>query len=122
MNWLYVFLGGGLGALCRWAVAQWVGTASSGFPTATFIANMLGCLLIGVLSAFILSQDSKLQLFVLVGFLGGFTTFSSYGMELFKLQESAQWTLFLSYFFLSNVLGLIFVLVGNRLAHFAIST
>ncbi|MBR9859161.1 fluoride efflux transporter CrcB [bacterium] len=115
MNWLYVFIGGGLGAVCRWAIAQFI-QPQSGFPFATFTANMLGCLLIGIASYFILEQGSKLHLLFVIGFLGGFTTFSSYGFELMKLQQNGEFKVFVSYLLLSNLFGLLFVILGNRLS------
>lgn len=115
MNAIYVFLGGGLGALCRWGLAQFVSSGPSGFPYATLYTNLLGCLLIGIASALIMQQHERMHFLFIVGFLGGFTTFSSFGLELFKLYQSGQIKIMLSYLVLSNVLGLLLVVIGNRL-------
>lgn len=115
MNVVYIFVGGGLGALCRWGIAQLI-QPGTGFPFATFTANMLGCLLIGIASYFLLEQGSKWHLIFIVGFLGGFTTFSAYGFELFQLQQAGELKIFASYFVLSNLFGLLFVILGHRLS------
>lgn len=115
MSALYVFLGGGLGALCRWLIALGMGQSVNGFPTSTLIVNLLGCFLIGVASAYFMQVESKLQLLLVVGFLGGFTTFSSFGLELFNLQAAGHFKMFIIYLFTSNLIGILCVILGNRL-------
>ena len=115
MSALYVFLGGGLGAMCRWLIGQFMNRSAEGFPTATLSVNLIGCFLIGLASAYVWEQDSKLPLLLVVGFLGGFTTFSSFGLELFRMQEAGQFKIFVSYVLLSNLVGLLCVILGNRL-------
>jgi len=80
-----VMAGGGLGALCRYGFA--LGAASilgTRFPWGTLLANMIGCLLIGI--AFALSEQTDIlnpsaRLFFMTGFLGALTTFSTYALE-----------------------------------------
>ncbi len=110
-----VFVGGGLGAAMRWLVSLSLNTNSTGFPYSTLLVNLIGCFLIGIASAFILQSNDKINLLLVVGFLGGFTTFSSFGLELFKLQEIGNWRMFISYILLSNLLGVILVILGNRI-------
>ncbi len=79
-----IAFGGGLGALARYGLAELLPTAPGGFPWATFAANVAGCLLIGVLMVLISEVWSAHRLvrpFIGVGFLGGFTTFSTYAVE-----------------------------------------
>lgn len=115
MSALYVFIGGGFGAMLRWFIALSMGQSSNGFPTSTLLVNLLGCFLIGLASAYFMQQESKLQLLLVVGFLGGFTTFSSFGLELFNLQANGQFKMFVIYLLASNLIGILCVILGNRL-------
>ena len=117
---LWVFIGGGIGAVLRWLFSSSLESSSS-FPLGTFSVNMLGCLLIGIFSAFLLEHSTKWELLVIVGFLGGFTTFSSFGLDMFKLIQTADYKNLLSYIVLSNVLGLILVIIGNRAATYFVN-
>ena len=83
---LLVFLGGGFGALARYGLAVWIGPADllrGGFPWATFAANTLACILLGIGVALGARGmlDRSGQLFLLTGFCGGFSTFSTYALE-----------------------------------------
>jgi len=88
---LAVALGGALGSWARWTLGGWVqrrASAASGglalFPAGTLAVNLLGCLAIGCLAAWLEERgavDPALRIFLLVGVLGGFTTFSSFGFE-----------------------------------------
>ena len=113
MNFLWVFIGGGLGAAARWLISGYLGSASS-FPIGTFSVNMIGCLLIGIVSAFLFEHAIKWELLLIIGFLGGFTTFASFGLDIFKLIQTADYKNLLSYVLLSNVLGLILVIIGHK--------
>ena len=115
MNLIWVFLGGGIGAALRWGIAQWMGPSADGFPMATLSANLIGCFLIGLLSSVILELDPKWSLFLMVGVLGGFTTFSSFGLEFMQLYEAGKFKLAFSYVLLSNLFGLLLVVLGNKL-------
>jgi CrcB protein len=80
-----IALGGGLGALARYGLAHLWPTPPGHFPWATFITNVLGCLLIGVLMVVvteILPAHRLVRPFLGVGVLGGFTTFSTYAVEI----------------------------------------
>jgi CrcB protein len=95
MRWLWIFLGGGLGSLARYAVAGWVQSAAgAAFPWGTFAVNASGCFLVGLLATLLearslLSPEGRL--FLLVGVLGGYTTFSTFGLETWRLLESSEW-------------------------------
>jgi CrcB protein len=95
VRWLWIFLGGGLGSMLRYAVAGWVQEAAgAGFPWGTLTANATGCFAIGLLAALLDERalgGPDLRVFVLVGMLGGYTTFSTFGLETWRLLESAQW-------------------------------
>ncbi|MGH3878564.1 MAG: fluoride efflux transporter CrcB [Actinophytocola sp.] len=80
-----IALGGGLGALARYGLTQLLPAQPGQFPWATFTTNVLGCLLIGVLMVLITEVWSAHRLvrpFLGVGVLGGFTTFSTYAVEI----------------------------------------
>ena len=86
----------------------------------TFIANVVGCLLIGLFSGLILSHhtyNQSFRLMMIVGFCGGYTTFSAFAFENLRLIEMNQWGLFTLYTSASIVLGLLSVWAGMRLGH-----
>jgi len=86
-NLLWVALGGGSGAVCRYLLGLAVmrfGAGSATFPWGTWIVNMLGCFLIGL--AF--NLKGELRLLLVVGFLGGFTTYSSFSLDTLQLLKS----------------------------------
>ena len=91
MKWLILFVGGGLGAMLRFALALWVdGRAQVSFPWGTLVVNVVGCFLIGLLAT--LADQHRLltplmRLFLIAGVLGGFTTFSTFGLETWRLIE-----------------------------------
>ena len=86
---IWVALGGALGAVGRYLVGLSLKTAS-GFPWATMSVNIFGSLLMGLVIGWLSRQNGgsdALRLFVAVGILGGFTTFSAFSMDLFTLLE-----------------------------------
>jgi CrcB protein len=113
MSVAWVFIGGGIGAACRWWLSS--GIASTSFPYGTLTVNLIGCFLIGILSVYLVQQP-KLSLLLITGFLGGFTTFSSFGLDSFKLLQNADYKSFATYVLASNVVGLLLVIVGHKLA------
>lgn len=96
LNFVYVGIGGCIGAVARYGVGcfsqRWLLNAH--FPWATFLINVVGCFLIGILMAFVDRQPSEhtavLRLFVGIGVLGGFTTFSTFGFETWQLIAKGQ--------------------------------
>ena len=120
MQFLWIGLGGFLGANARYIVALWAaGRWGTGFPYGTLIANVAGCFLIGfflTLATEWLTIPTEVRLFVAVGFLGGFTTFSSFGFETLQLVEQSRWGAAALNIFADVVLGLIGVVTGIFLA------
>jgi fluoride exporter len=94
-NIIIVGVGGCAGSICRYLVSGWVQSLSGSalFPYGTLSVNVLGCLLIGLLGGW--ADNAELlgpstRLFLLIGVLGGFTTFSSFGYETMALMRDRQ--------------------------------
>lgn len=116
--YLWVGLGGFLGSIARFGASMALGPISPGrFPWATFAVNCLGCLLIGLLSgAFSRSGvPESVRLFVITGLLGGFTTFSAFGLESVALLRRGETGLAVLYILGSAALGVAAVWLGLRL-------
>jgi CrcB protein len=116
-------LGGALGSIARYLLSLWIQPDRTAFPLGTLIVNVTGCLAIGILGALFYgpSYDNRpeYRAFFLVGILGGYTTFSSFGRETITLITQHQYTHAAAYILLSNFLGLAAVWVGVRITeHF----
>jgi len=117
-----VAVGGAVGTTARWALTEWLGTAAGGWPTATFVANVLGSFLLGALLEGLLRRGPEsrrgrqLRLGVGTGVLGGFTTFSSLALEMERLLAGEQVATGLVYGVASVLLGLVACLLGVALA------
>ncbi|MEZ5987841.1 MAG: fluoride efflux transporter CrcB [Planctomycetota bacterium] len=115
-----VFVGGGLGALGRYGLALWLRPDHDlQFPWATFAANLIGCLAIGLASGLLedrIPALDQVEWFLVVGLLGGFTTFSSFGLETHRLLVRGAPLMALLYAGASLVLGLALCWLGYRLA------
>ena len=120
---LAVAAGGAVGSVLRyfvqWGMFRWWGTR---FPYGTLLVNVLGCLALGGLAGWFAgatqaSPEVKLlYLLLTVGVLGGFTTFSAFGLETFHLADTGHWPLAALYLALSNLLGVAAVWLGHRWA------
>jgi len=117
MNWLLIGLGGALGAMGRYGVYTIMKPTSDGaFPKHTLIANLLGCLLIGVMFRIPLKGNEWVWQLLVIGLLGGFTTFSSFGLESFQLIKAGKTGIAVTYMLASTLGGLLCVLLGYGLA------
>jgi CrcB protein len=117
MNWvpIAISLGAILGALSRYYVTLfWIHKKGPQFPYGTLFANLTGALLIGVLSAFSQTRGLPVAIekFAFVGFLGAYTTFSSYILDTANLFRTRKTVSMLFYWLGSPVLGLIVVKLG----------
>ena len=87
---LLVFIGGGLGAMSRFLLTTALAGKLGNFPLGTLTANFLGSLLMGLVVGILAGRYESIRLFVAVGFLGGFTTFSSFSAETLALIQNGQ--------------------------------
>ncbi len=113
---LLVGIGGAMGSILRFLISEVTGRLyTQSFPLATFIINILGCFLIGVLVNTI-PVNSNLKLILIVGFCGGFTTFSAFARESMDLIHQQQSGLALFYIIASCILGICAVWLGLQIA------
>lgn len=119
-TWLLVAVAGAAGTLLRYALGGWVSSAAgTAFPWGTFAINVLGSCAIGVVAGLVEKGaflSPPMRLAIMVGFLGGFTTFSTFALEAFRLAAGGQWPVSLAYLLLTNVLGFAAVWAGYRAA------
>jgi CrcB protein len=116
---LLIFIGGGCGSVLRFLVSGWMRPLGEAFPWGTLTVNVAGSMLIGLLAPLLsgpLLVRPEYRLAVLVGLLGGFTTFSSYSLETLSLMQDGQWRLAAANVVLSNTLGLAAAWLGMRLS------
>jgi CrcB protein len=110
-----IAVGGGLGSVCRYLAGRAAPTAAGGFPWATFFINVSGCLTLGALMVFVLEvwpPRRYVRPFWGIGFLGGYTTFSTYTAELRELLDRGAWVVAGAYAVGSLVAGLAAVWLG----------
>jgi CrcB protein len=108
---ILVGLGGALGAVARWKLSALIlhHTPDWRFPLGTFAVNVAGCVIAGLLAGAVTKLDwfsPDTRLFLFTGLLGGFTTFSAFGVETVYLLRRAQYGIALAYILLSLVAGL----------------
>jgi CrcB protein len=111
MHLLLVGLGGALGAIARYLLSGFIFHHYSDwkFPLPTFLVNVLGCLAAGILAGFAVKQDwfsEQHRLFLFTGILGGFTTFSAFGVETVHLLRDGHIGIAALYVGLSVVVGI----------------
>lgn len=119
-HWAVIGLGGSLGAMARFSVVNWLNRLhGSSFPWGTFTVNVAGSFIMGL--AFVLFTIKYPQVpgsyrsFIMVGFLGAFTTFSSFSLELLSLFQQHFMTIALTYALASVVVCIVAVTAGYAL-------
>jgi CrcB protein len=113
---LYIAIGGAIGSVLRYLTSVFVNKYwANQFPFATLLTNVLGCLIIGFLIGILEKNNlanSNLKWFLITGFCGGYTTFSTFGYENYSLFQSNNSLLAFGYIALSILLGIFAVWLG----------
>lgn len=113
MDWIWVALGSALGGLARYGATEWIARSwPGGFPFGTMAVNAAGSLVMGFLGAFAIPGGHLLigepgKQFLMVGILGGFTTFSAFSHQTLILLRNGEWALALA-----NMAGSVVLCVG----------
>ena len=114
-NIIAVGAGSFIGGIARYLVSLAMKGISKGFPLATLLVNLLGCLIIGLLWGFLsrnASESTSWGLFLTVGLCGGFTTFSTFSKEALTMLQTGQIWGFASYIAISILAGIALVALG----------
>ena len=115
---LMILAGGGLGALTRYTLGSQIDKSLNlSFPVGIFCVNLIGCFLIGLLvslfeNKFIFSEN--LKFFLIIGFLGSLTTFSTFALDNYNFLTQKNIILLFTNIFLTNAFGLLMVLLGIK--------
>ena len=123
MNIILVAIGGALGSMARYLSSELIlqmvkfnDSALAKFPWATFFVNVAGSLIAGVLYFFVIKNfdnfDPRLKNFLFVGFLGGFTTFSAFSLDFFRLATAGQYSQALLYAVTSVTISILALFFG----------
>ncbi len=121
-SYLLIALFGAFGTVARFSVVQITPKIfQSTFPIGTLVVNLLGCFLIGLFSAILdtkfISIDENFKNYITIGFLGGFTTFSSFSQDFFNLVNNSNYLLAFIYIFISVFFGLLMFYLGDKFIH-----
>ena len=110
MTYLYIFIGGGLGSLARYLTGKACGTLfSTVFPLGTLLSNLIACALLGLIMVTYVktSHANWIQPLLLIGFCGGYSTFSTFGNDTYELVQGGNY-----FYAVLNVLISVVVGVG----------
>lgn len=115
-NLLVIAVGGALGSICRFAVSKFVQDYSgSGFSWGTTTVNVIGCFVIGLLWSLSNEKDflsPASRFFFMIGFLGAFTTFSTYALETINFYRENELLFMAANILLNNLIGFIMIIMG----------
>lgn len=120
--YLYIAVGGACGAVARFFLSTWVyNKTQQVFPYGTFLVNLVGCFLLGLFYTIFLEKsvvNPQIRSMITVGFLGAFTTFSTFSLETLNIIKEGNIGISLLYAGLSIFLGILFVWLGTGVANF----
>ena len=119
-NLLFVFLGGGLGSIARYGISEIVRyNFKSVFPTATLCSNIISCILLGLAVGIFydkIGQNTPLRMLIIIGFCGGFSTFSTFSNDTLELIQNNRMLEALTNIFLNVTLCILATFGGITLA------
>ena len=113
MGIFYIAFGGAIGSLTRYLISIFLQNTKSGFPLSTFLVNVIGSFAIGII--FYILKDSNnenLKAFIIIGFLGGFTTFSAFSIDVLNLIIEKQYFTSMLYISMTFICSLSAVFLG----------
>jgi len=120
MNIMIIGIGGFIGAISRYGLALWIGQRwGRSFPLGTFVINVSGSFLIGLLMTLMMERftvNPLWRLLLVVGFLGAYTTFSTFEFETGALLKDGEWAFAMLNVILSVVVGFIALKLGEMIA------
>ena len=113
---IMILAGGGLGALARYTLGSQIDkNLNLSFPVGIFFVNLLGCFLIGLIVSIFENKlifSENLKIFLIIGFLGSLTTFSTFAFDNYNFMTQKNILLLFANIFLTNTFGLLMVLIG----------
>ena len=118
---ILVFIGGGFGSVLRFVIGKYLNSTETGIPYGTFLANIVGSLLIGMILGLAAKNSTLSQsqtVLLATGFCGGFTTFSTFAYENHVFLKSGDFTSFALYTIASFVIGFLAVFLGLYLVKY----
>lgn len=119
LHMFLVALGGAVGSVCRYLVGQWsLRLFGPAFPWGTLVVNVAGSFAIGLLVELIarrLNASTEMRLLIITGFLGGFTTFSAFSLDVISLVERSATLVGITYIVVSVAVSLVAVFAGLAL-------
>lgn len=110
-------VGGFFGAISRFSLGEWIHT-DNGFPLGTLIINLIGCFVLGWFLTYVQKKARirpEFTLMIGTGFIGSFTTFSTFSVETINLFQQGLVFFALTYVLATTVIGLLFTYLGSRL-------
>lgn len=114
--WLLLFVGGGLGSCCRYAL--FLAYNDGRFPWGTFGANIAASFILGIITAHYIAQPDtamSYRLLIGAGFCGGLSTFSTFVLEIYQMTQQQNWAWALGYIAFSLVIGVVALGIGIAL-------
>ena len=115
MIYIFIFIGGGLGAVCRYFISLITTQQFNNiFPFGTLTVNLIGSFLIGLFFHFFQNVvvPIEIRIFIMIGFLGGFTTFSSFSIESINLLRDGEYRFFILNVIINNIACLLLSIIG----------